>query len=104
MTLRSTLVCLALLLPALPAAAQELKAADCETFGKITQEAVMARTAGKRPRAATRQISRGLTGDLERFKGAVPLLVDFVYGLPEAQLSADVGATYASACVEQASG
>lgn len=89
---------------AAPVAAQELKAADCTFFGGITQSAVDLRMDGKRARAATRQIQRGLKGDEARFKNAVPLLVDFVFGLPEGQLGDGVGQTYADACLAQAKG
>ncbi len=95
----ATLVCLGL---AAPLAAQELQSADCTVFGGITQTAVDLRMDGKRPRAATRQIQRGLKGDSARFKDAVPLLVEFVYGLPEGQLGDGVGKTYADACLAQA--
>lgn len=84
-----------------PANAQDINVADCAVFGEIAQDAVAFRADGKGSRLATRRIARGFKGDQARFKDAVPLLVDFVYGLPPSQLRDDVGATYQAACEAQ---
>jgi len=83
-------------LSALPALAQS--AEDCAVFGEIADQAAQARMADGEMVETMVQITERYTGDQERFAGAVPLLVDWVWKLPEDELSGGVGAAYRSAC------
>lgn len=88
---------------AAPAAAQSAapSAGDCAVFGEIAEQAAQERLAETEMMQAMVTIAEGYTGAQERFAGAVPLLVDWVWQLPEAQLDDGVGAAYAEACRSQ---
>lgn len=83
-----------------PAAAQAT-AGDCEVFGQIAERAAQARLADGDMMDTMVVIAESFTGAQERYAGAVPLLVDWVWKLPEAQLTSGVGAAYQQACEAQ---
>jgi hypothetical protein len=94
----ATLSC-ALALAASGAAAQETE--DCAVFGEIAERAAEARRAETGMMDAMVLIAEDYTGEEERFAGAVPLLVDWVWKLPDDQLDDGVGAAYQEACETQ---
>jgi len=74
---------------------------DCAVFGEIAEQAAAERRADAEMMDAMVRIAEGYTGAQERFAGAVPLLVDWVWKLPEDQLGSGVGAAYRAACEAQ---
>jgi hypothetical protein len=85
---------------ATPLAAQD-KASICSNSADIVDAAVEARGDGMGQEKAVQTIGNGLEGDAAIYKAAVQPIVDWVYGLEEAQLSDEVGATYEKACLAQ---
>ena len=94
----------AALIPALvfatPLVAQD-KESICSTSAGIVDAAVDARSDGMGQEEAKTTIGNGLEGDAAIYKAAVQPIVNWVYGLEEAQLSDEVGATYEKACLAQ---
>lgn len=92
------------LLPALAPltlAAAEPERTDCFVQGEIAQKAADLRLEGKRVRRAERLIKRDYKDGEARFAKAVPLLVDWVFTLPDAQVDDQVGASFQAACEAQ---
>ncbi|WP_425038366.1 hypothetical protein [Primorskyibacter sp. S187A] len=71
---------------------------DCAVFGAIAETAVAERQADAEMMATMVKIAEGFEGNDERFRAAVPAIVEFVWGLPGEQLSADVGAAWQAQC------
>lgn len=84
---------------AVPAFAQS--AADCAVFGQIAEQAAEARRSDGEMMDTMVVIAESFTGSQERFRGAVPHLVDWVWKLPANQLDAGVGAAYRTECEAQ---
>lgn len=82
-------------------AALAQEAGDCAVFGDIAEQAAKERIAETEMMDAMVKIAEGYTGSQERFQGAVPLLVDWVWKLPEEQLDQGVGVAYKTACENQ---
>lgn len=89
------------MMAALAAAPALAQADDCAVFGEIAEKAAQERQDGADMMGAMVRIAEQYTGDQKRFAGAVPLLADWVWKLPEEQLDEGVGAAYAEVCAKQ---
>lgn len=83
---------------AAPALAQD-KEALCENSARVVNAVVLERAAGASKKKAVRRVVRSLEGDLALFKEAVPPLADWVYTLPEEQLTDEPAAAYKATCL-----
>lgn len=97
---RLTLTVAAALFTPLAAAAQT-GPEDCAAQASIVAAAVEQRSAGEAPEAATQAVAGALEGRAEAYAEAVPLIVEWVWSLPEGKLGADVADTYEAACRNQ---
>ena len=86
-------------LMALPAVAQD-KQTLCTTSAEIVDTAVTARADGAKERAVIRDITGTLDGDKAVFKPAVEPIVNWVYTLPEDQLTDEVATVYKDTCLK----
>ncbi|WP_226621835.1 hypothetical protein [Alloyangia pacifica] len=93
--MRNLLVLGLVLAAATPASAQSDKAARCETSAKTVMEAVQARKDGIPLRRTERELRRAL----DRDTGAT--LAQWIYELPEDQLTLDVGRDWEQKCLSQ---
>ncbi|WP_353472828.1 hypothetical protein PVT71_02005 [Salipiger sp. H15] len=80
---------------ATPVSAQSDKAARCETSAKMVMEAVQARKDGIPQKRTERELRRALDRD------AGTMLAQWIYGLPEDQLTLDVGRQWEKQCLSQ---
>ena len=95
-----TLPLVAALAAPLPAAAQS-GAEDCAAQASIVAAAVERRSAGDAPEAATDAVAGELSGRAAAYAEAVPVIVEWVWSLPEEQLGPDVAESYEAACLAQ---
>lgn len=86
-----------MMLPAVAFAAPK----DCAVFGEIADHVVVERQKGAEMNDAILAVATQYTGRKERYQPAIPLLADWVYTLPKAQLGKDVGKAYQNACEAQ---
>ena len=98
MTRFATLAAAALL--ATPLAAQD-KDTMCAKTAEIVGDAVSARADGAAPEAAVRDVTGAIDTADETYKAAVQPIVDWVYTLPEAQLTDEVAVAYEEQCLAQ---
>lgn len=91
---------LSLIVLASPLAALD-KAQHCASSAAIVADAVVARAAGEEQKKTFLTITAGLEGDQENYAEAVQPIVEWIWALPEDQLTDDVAAAYESACLEQ---
>ncbi|MCA0998404.1 hypothetical protein [Alloyangia pacifica] len=80
---------------ATPASAQSDKAARCETSAKMVMEAVQARKDGISQKRTERELRRALDRD------SGEMLAQWIYSLPENQLTLDVGRSWEQQCLSQ---
>lgn len=71
------------------------KAARCETSAKMVMEAVQARKDGIPQKRTERELRRALDRD------AGSMLAQWIYTLPEEQLTLDVGRSWEQQCLTQ---
>ena len=91
---------LCLILMASSAAAQD-KEELCRISSEIAGAAVMVRAEGMAQDKAIEQITADLDESAASFEAAVQPIVEWVYTLPEEQLTEDVQTAYEAACLEQ---
>ena len=84
---------------AVPAAAQD-KQVLCNSSADIVDAAVTARAGGAKERKTIRDITGNLNGDQAAFKPAVEPIVNWVYTLPEDQLTGEVAKVYKETCLK----
>ncbi|WP_113911966.1 DNA primase [Roseovarius dicentrarchi] len=90
----------ALTLTAAPALAAGKAAENCAVTSGIVADAVAQRVSGRAQADATATLA---DGDIAaRFVPAVQPLVEWVYTLPQDQLTGDAAAAFQAACLEQA--
>ena len=95
--MRFVLVTCFALMPAAGMAAN----ADCAVLGDIVTSVALERAGGAEMNDAMTAVAESYTGDKERFVPAIPLLADWVYTLPDDQLTAEAGTAYQKACEAQ---
>ncbi|ANT62915.1 hypothetical protein AYJ57_20765 (plasmid) [Salipiger sp. CCB-MM3] len=83
------------LFAATPVSAQSHKALSCENSAKIVMEAVQARKDGVSEKRTERELRRALDRDTGT------MVAQWIYGLPEDQLTLDVGRTWEGQCLSQ---
>lgn len=89
-----------LTLPLLAAPSLAGKAENCAAFGGIAMKAVTLRQdAGQDEASAAATIQREATGAERKFLAEVPLLVNWIYALPEDQLTPAIGDAVESQCM-----
>ena len=93
----ATFVCV-LTLTAVPAVAGSAKDKRCEAFGAMSQELAEFRKDGLAETDAILKMAELHEGKPTETLQLIPYLSSFVYGLPEAQLSEDVGGAMAAQC------
>ncbi len=75
------------------------KAARCAEQGAIAGRIAEARRDGAGARETTAALTGADSGIAERFRPTVAPLVEWIYSLPEAQLSADIGTALEQQCM-----
>jgi len=83
--------------PTLVQANEEL----CKVSAEIAGAAVVERAAGAEPDAAIKAVTDGLDGPAESYAAAVQPIVEWVYTLPDDQLTDEVATAYELACLAQ---
>ncbi|SFA70597.1 hypothetical protein SAMN05421688_0235 [Poseidonocella pacifica] len=77
---------------------------SCAIQGDIVGQARTLRRGGTDEKTTSARISAELSGAGAAFRPAVPLLVDWVFSLPEGQLAADVAEEYEATCRAETAG
>lgn len=95
--LRHAFCLMILTTPALAQGTEDL----CRISSQIAGAAVSERSTGATQDAAVRVITADLEGEAAAYAAAVQPLVDWVYSLPEEQLTDDVASAYEAACLAQ---
>lgn len=93
--MRNLVIILMALSAATPVSAQGNKTASCENSAKIVMEAVQARKDGVSERRTERELRRALNRDTGT------MVAQWIYGLPEDQLTLDVGRTWVGQCLSR---
>jgi hypothetical protein len=87
---------------ALPSIAQDAgKELECRKQGQIATNIMAERKNGSNARRAERRVSRALPDDAKNYEVAIPAMVDWIYSLPEEQLTPDVSNALYQACLTQ---
>ena len=85
-----------------PVSAQDSeKEAECRKQGQIATNIMTERKNGSNVRRAERRVIRALPDDAKKYEVAVPALVEWIYGLPEDQMTAEVSNALYQACLTQ---
>lgn len=92
--MRFVLVTCLCLLPAASFAANP----DCAVFGEIVNDIVTERKTGKDMNPAMEAVAKTHSGKNARFVPTIPYLADWVYSLPEAQLTPTAGSAFETQC------
>ncbi|MCJ7874678.1 DNA primase [Marinovum sp. 2_MG-2023] len=74
---------------------------DCAVFGEIVDKIVAERQDGAVINASMETVAGEYTGRKKRFVPTIPALAEWVYSLPEADLSAGPGDVFAEQCNAQ---
>ncbi len=82
-------------------AALALGQKECGLQAGLVMAVVQARTSGDDSATASRRVEAALDGATQKYATIVPALVDWVYALPQDKLGADVGESWAQACLAQ---
>ncbi len=88
-----------LVLPAGANAADD-KTANCVATAGIVADAVDQRTGGNTKAATTEFLTSDEGGIDDKYDPAVPMLVEWVFTLPEDQLTEDASTAFEKACLE----
>ncbi|MFP7569998.1 hypothetical protein [Marivita sp. S2033] len=89
-----------MLVLALPAMAQE-KEAECRKQGQIATNIMSERKSGTSSGAAEKRVIRMLPDDAKNYEAAIPALVEWIYGLPEEQMTPEVSNALYQVCLSQ---
>ncbi len=77
------------------------KEAECRKQGQIATDIMNQRTDGANARRAERRVIRALPDDAKNYEVAVPAMVEWIYSLPEDQMTQDVSVALYEACLSQ---
>lgn len=90
---------------ATPAFAQDTtdvqKEGECRKQGQIATNIMTERKNGSNARRAERRVIRGLPEDAKNYEVAVPAMVEWIYSLPEEQMTPEVSNALYQACLSQ---
>ncbi|OSQ47021.1 hypothetical protein [Marivita geojedonensis] len=75
--------------------------AECRKQGQIATNIMAERKNGSNARRAERRVIRALPADSKNYEVAIPALVEWIYSLPEDQLTAEVSNALYQACLQQ---
>ncbi|WP_272006657.1 hypothetical protein [Roseovarius sp. ZX-A-9] len=95
----AAILSLVLVLPAGASAADD-KTANCAATAGIVADAVNARTGGNTQEGAIAFLTSDEGGIDDKYDPAVPMLVEWVYTLPEDQLTVEASTAFEEACLE----
>ncbi len=84
----------------IPAVGQE-DDTECRKQGQIATNIMSERKNGSNPRRAERRVIRMLPDDAQSYEVAVPAMVEWIYSLPEDQLTQEVSNALYQACMSQ---
>jgi hypothetical protein len=77
------------------------KDAECRKQGQIATNIVAERTNGSNLRRAERRVIRALPDDAKKYEVAIPALAEWIYSLPEDQMTAGVSNVIYQSCMSQ---
>lgn len=83
-----------------PAFAQD-RDAECRKQGQIATNIMSERKGGSNARRAERRVIRALPDDAKNYAVAIPALVEWIYTLPEEQMTPEVSNALYQACMSQ---
>lgn len=90
---------------AAPSVAQDTpdaqKDAECRKQGQIATNIMSERKNGSNARRAERRVVRALPEDAKNYELAVPAMVEWIYSLPEDQMTPEVSNALYQACLSQ---
>ena len=85
-----------------PVMAQDTaKEAECRKQGQIATNIMTERKNGSNARRAERRVIRALPDDAQSYEVAVPAMVEWIYSLPEDQMTPEVSNALYQACLAQ---
>lgn len=85
-----------------PAVAQDTaKEAECRKQGQIATNIMTERKNGSNARRAERRVIRALPDDAQNYEVAVPAMVEWIFSLPEDQMTPEVSNALYQACLAQ---
>jgi len=101
--IRNTLITLAITFSlTAPLAAQDAaKEAECRKQGQIATDIMTERKNGSNARRAERRVIRNLPDDAKNYDVAVPAMVEWIYTLPEDQMTPEVSNALYQVCLSQ---
>ncbi|MFP7671824.1 hypothetical protein ACG74X_00565 [Marivita sp. S0852] len=85
---------------AAPALSQD-KEAECRKQGQIATNIMTERKNGSTDRRAERRVIQALPEDAKNYEVAVPAMVEWIYSLPEDQLTPEVSNALYQVCLSQ---
>ncbi len=77
------------------------KAQECNLQAQIANAIVAERKSGSSQRRAERRVKSRLNADSQKYEVALPAMVEWIYTLPQGQLTDEVGATLQTSCMSQ---
>ena len=77
------------------------KEAECRKQGQIATNIMAERKNGSTARRAERRVIRALPEDAMNYEVAVPAMVEWIYSLPEDQMTPEVSNALYQACLSQ---
>lgn len=75
--------------------------AECRKQGQIATNIMSERKNGANARRAERRVIRALPADSKNYEVAIPALVEWIYSLPEEQMTPEVSNALYQACLQQ---
>lgn len=101
--IRTTLITIAITLGlTAPLAAQDAaQEAECRKQGQIATDIMVERKNGSDARRAERRVIRNLPDDAKNYEVAVPAMVEWIYSLPEEQLTPEASNALYQVCLSQ---
>ncbi|MCL3881171.1 hypothetical protein [Marivita sp. GX14005] len=83
------------------AALAQGKEAECRKQGQIATDIMSQRKAGANAKRATAQVIGKLPEDARNYESAIPALVEWIYSLPEEQMTPEVSNALYQVCLSQ---
>lgn len=99
--IRTALTAAALMLSLTAPAFAQVDDAECRKQGQIATNIMTERKNGSNARRAERRVIRALPDDAKNYEVAVPALVEWIYSLPEDQMTPEVSNALYQACLSQ---
>ena len=99
--IRTALTAAALMFSLTAPAFAQVDDAECRKQGQIATNIMTERKNGSNARRAERRVIRALPDDAKNYEVAVPALVEWIYSLPEDQMTPEVSNALYQACLSQ---